>query len=615
MSKIETREEVFPFECGYPRCDKVYDIGQFKEIALLWGFIYLTCGEFDLIGLTCPDCHFTTVNKYKNFTPDFSLKILQEHNAPRDSQGKIFVSDFVFFIPFSPLILVESKLLSASVLEQMPTGEIAYQIPHFAQPKMLYPDKIRTEFPYSITEESIQNLCVLEYERKVKAIPRIVSYLSIYQYTDNWLSFSQVDQIPFSSRQFISDQFDLAFRFNIGERTAAVFRTAITIDEIRDIDFDDETLAWGREKTAIHWENFFQEYKRARNHIDFEITYTRKLLDKYIRLFFWMKGQGERFMADFEEFPIPPEEPSEDYLFLEDMTPAQLKAAKTEKTESDINDTKQEDASEPTQRESVPEPEDYCSPIESAKRRDPQIAEQDNVFYRHGKGVWFVKFKGKETTIPYNKRVFYLALLLKDPLQEFGNDVLSYHVNTIFLGQKADISHIQQNVEEPDNAGVAKHSGIEGESDKFVENMTKEQRSDTEKIIKLYLEGLTAAEESENFSKTQKFKEQLEELKESIKEVFRGTFQYDRKLANAKKKHGDYYFKFFVKTEITTAEYEKFRKNIDLNIRKVINEDLRPELPELADYLKTCISVKQISSIYDPNKHPTDKSIRWYVSY
>ena len=242
MSTLEIREKLFPFECSHPECDKVYEIEQFKNIALLWGFIYLIHGEYKLLGVTCPHCFFTTLNKYKYDTPDLSIKLLKDYNAPKDLKGKTISTDFTFFVPFSPQILIDSKLLSPSELEQIPEGKATYNLPDFADPRIGYPEKIKAEFPYSITEESIQNLCVLEYERKVKAIPRIISYLSIYQYTDNWLSFSQVDQIPFSSRQFIDDQFDLAFRFNILGKTAAVFRTAITMDELRDIDFDDETL-------------------------------------------------------------------------------------------------------------------------------------------------------------------------------------------------------------------------------------------------------------------------------------------------------------------------------------------------------------------------------------
>ena len=161
MSKIETREEVFPFECGHPRCDKVYDIGQFKEIALLWGFIYLTCGEFDLIGLTCPDCHFTTINKYKSFAPDFSIERLQDYNAPIDFLGKTISSNFNFFVPFSEGIIVDSNLLAAKSLSEEYNDGIKYRLPQLIQPRVHYPEKIRQEFPFSLAEELIQELCKL----------------------------------------------------------------------------------------------------------------------------------------------------------------------------------------------------------------------------------------------------------------------------------------------------------------------------------------------------------------------------------------------------------------------------------------------------------------------
>ena len=215
MSKIEIREKLFPFECGHPKCEKIYEIEQFKNIALLWGFIYFTHGEVKLVGLTCPHCYFTTLNKYKYNTPDFSIKLLKEHNAPKDFQGKTVNTDFTFFVPFSPQILIESKLLSASDLKQMPKDETAYHLPDFVKPRVEYPDQIKSEFPYSVTEESIPNLCLMENKKNLKAIPRIVSPQTVYQYTDNWLNFSSVDQIPFNRRQFIDDQFESALRFNI----------------------------------------------------------------------------------------------------------------------------------------------------------------------------------------------------------------------------------------------------------------------------------------------------------------------------------------------------------------------------------------------------------------
>ena len=247
MSELKLNDTVFPFKCEHTKCDKKYDIGQFKDIALLWGFIYLTHGEYKLIGLTCPHCHFTTISKYKYFTPDFSVKLLQD--------GNIFSSDFSFFVPFSLAILVESNLLSASVLEQECNSEFNYHIPDFAPPRVAYPDKIKTEFPYSIAEEIVRDLCKLEYKEKVKAIPRIVSSLTIYQYTDKWLSFSLVDQIPFSSRIVIDDQFDMAFNFNINGEFASLTKTTITPEEWRDIDIEDDTLAWEREDSAIQWED------------------------------------------------------------------------------------------------------------------------------------------------------------------------------------------------------------------------------------------------------------------------------------------------------------------------------------------------------------------------
>jgi hypothetical protein len=58
MDELKIHDNVFPFVCD--KCSNEYDLEGFTNVILLWGFIYLTKGEHNLIGMTCPDCYYTT---------------------------------------------------------------------------------------------------------------------------------------------------------------------------------------------------------------------------------------------------------------------------------------------------------------------------------------------------------------------------------------------------------------------------------------------------------------------------------------------------------------------------------------------------------------------------
>ena len=57
------QNEVFPFPCSNPSCEKEYKYNDFFLIASQWGYIYLANREYSIIGLTCPSCNTTTIKK------------------------------------------------------------------------------------------------------------------------------------------------------------------------------------------------------------------------------------------------------------------------------------------------------------------------------------------------------------------------------------------------------------------------------------------------------------------------------------------------------------------------------------------------------------------------
>ena len=87
MTALKVQNKIFPFACKNLSCNKLYSLEDFIQIAILWGFIYFTNEEYNLIGLTCPNCDFTSLKKYRADSEEFSIKLL-ENNAP-DSDFEI----------------------------------------------------------------------------------------------------------------------------------------------------------------------------------------------------------------------------------------------------------------------------------------------------------------------------------------------------------------------------------------------------------------------------------------------------------------------------------------------------------------------------------------------
>ena len=248
MADLPIQDKVFPFFCKNPDCDSVFDIEDFIHVALLWGYIHLVGSQHQIIGITCPACRKTSINKYLSPSPDFSLGLLEKFVPVQDFQKLKGTIKFRKFVPFSKKILywqfvkknpykiglprrkrvvirpfsakysLEEELFPRQLdteffLSNSPDDEI-FALNETIKPIFdHYPNFITEEFPYRWPESYINHLCDIENRYDVKGLPRIVSNHSIYNYSDAWLRIKP-DYIP--SRKVkteIVDAFDKAMAF------------------------------------------------------------------------------------------------------------------------------------------------------------------------------------------------------------------------------------------------------------------------------------------------------------------------------------------------------------------------------------------------------------------
>ena len=129
MTEFEIHKELFPFKCDNPDCSEEYDIEKFYNAALFWGYICLTSGDYNLIGLTCPECLLTTVNKYKlggNFLTEEEFK---KFGSFRDPHGDIHLLKDQVVVPFSEHIIMEAGIDLDIAASQPGKSKLIYHVP------------------------------------------------------------------------------------------------------------------------------------------------------------------------------------------------------------------------------------------------------------------------------------------------------------------------------------------------------------------------------------------------------------------------------------------------------------------------------------------------------
>jgi transcriptional regulator with PAS, ATPase and Fis domain len=291
MAELKIYDQFFPFKCDNPECDEEYDLEGFIDVALLWGFIYLTDKQHDLFGITCPDCFHTTLRKYPVNIPDFSIEILE-----RQANGP----NIKYFVPFSPKILADLALIEAPRLLDGEKLSDSYQIPFGFEPRV-YSRYAYDEYRFFIGDRVIPELLEIENNQKYKVFPRIVEFNSIYAQFDQ--SLIEFDHTNIMSEDYLTDidtsvkvLIELSYRRTLGSEQNFI-RT--TYDHMIHSDLSEELYkdldisnywSWQRDAFQKNINAFIEEYKRLRNRIDFELICYSKLINKFARLFYYEKG-------------------------------------------------------------------------------------------------------------------------------------------------------------------------------------------------------------------------------------------------------------------------------------------------------------------------------------
>jgi hypothetical protein len=284
-------ESAFPFKCSHQNCETVYDVNKFSDVIKLWGFIYLTCGDKCIIGLTCPECQQTTVKKFGAIPSDFSVDEICKLTTGDDSGNETIFSKlkYVRFPSDSTPTLKAEMDKSQTKSYEIPSGFMEIQ----------HNQEIENK-PVFITEKNVETLLEIENNDNYKVFPRIVLYNSVYWLSDVWLG--NVESGEELSREFLEQchnslealytagfqcKKNISFVAN-NQAYNDLILNDLTEEEFQDMDRD--LYAWDTDKFKIGLPELIADYQKLRNLKDFEIVCYVELINKYARLFYYEEG-------------------------------------------------------------------------------------------------------------------------------------------------------------------------------------------------------------------------------------------------------------------------------------------------------------------------------------
>ena len=313
MAALPVQDKIFPFACKNLSCSRrLYDIDDFIQVALLWGFIYFTSNEYQIIGLTCPNCFFTSIRKFTFDSEIFSIELLENRAPDRDFENNKINVEFRGLVPFSKKILyrafyqqryleahhininleqfsanipLEAELFPEQFLDQYPPIVFRDADNFIISEKINvlaldYPKFVKDELPYTFNESYIEHLCNIENTQDVKAIPRVVSNYNIYQYSDVWLRSKPNKMLYGVYKERIYSAFERVFNFQnvsnlylemLGSKEIAEYKKVMRsfLGRLK----VEESLNFSQ-KLA----DFFRVYSRGRNIKRYETKFKNKIL-------------------------------------------------------------------------------------------------------------------------------------------------------------------------------------------------------------------------------------------------------------------------------------------------------------------------------------------------
>lgn len=589
MMPLSTLETVFPFKCSNPSCGKEYSVAELREVALLWGFIYLVNGPSKLIGLTCPHCHHTTVKKYAIFTRDFSISIINNLNKVAAQTYSPCYDSIEYFIPFSARWLTRHKLLEDIGFGQS-QEEYPYSVPEgtilsgpFAEPL------IKGESTYRIFEFELDKLLNVENEKGWKVFPRIVSRDSVYVKSSNFGIDPEKSTEVFcdvNQRKIIDDTFfnlikcphDKQQNDNIYlqsyKRIISKFDNMIDNDmnlsDYNNLIFDYDELyfrgnnpAWRKPTALDSLKNFLNEYLVSWSKKNFELKCFSNLFNKYARI-----------------------------IYLEENWP--VKFGLNHSCDGFI------ESCEGGMQQTIPQPS--CpSPLS-------QTTETDHKFmFRYTGDFWEVSFNGIKKTVKDRERLKYIVCLLDKPNHKYDNTDLE-----LIVSKQSKRKIQKNNIHDSDiNKDASKYFNS---TDNRYEEIDTESINKYKEILKNLIfkknELYNSGKENE-FAKTNELNE-YDELDDKINKLVNGL----------QTKYG-----LFVKLDIGNENnpvitvtkrpqllqhLETLRKNIHKHINLACKDFDDLLIDGLSAYLKKCIVRKGSYTTYDPSQDKS-QAIEWKI--
>lgn len=276
MKKRLVLEKLFPFQCNTSGC-KEYSSYRFFYAARNVGFIWLTNGKYSFVGLTCPQCLKTTINKYAFDIPDF------------DSAEFVNFDDFIPFpaAPFNNMNPKDAK--SVSDLYHIPASILQSSREWHSQ---CYPEWFEALCAYHFDEKDIDRILKHENKEKVKVFPRITDGNTIYNQTDWFLRLLEkpdvvIDDSVAGTFVVLNQQLLAIANRNY---LSGYAESSITEEKYRDLAVLYELACNYSFEFVEKAPDMLKEYVQVRNDLDFEKKCKTGFLDKYILEFYYSEG-------------------------------------------------------------------------------------------------------------------------------------------------------------------------------------------------------------------------------------------------------------------------------------------------------------------------------------
>ena len=328
MAKIQIIDSVLPFKCENQDCGKEYDIHDFGDVVLLWGFIFLIAEEDEmaLVGITCPKCKKTTLCKYRATQAlGFLWEIWGHWESNNHVDSNIKIKQRWCGKYFSAQHLFDIGLIEDNFSEKNVENAISYTVPKEVILEE-YSKQLNESFPFLLIESHIPYLLEIENHQGYKVMPRTLRNPGIYN--PNGINYGW-DRVLLS-REFdfinilfmdslypnyqLYDKEDLPpdpnwpefpnFKWNKknlseDEMKPLLDKNDLLLEEHEHFCIGD--LGYKRKAFQENVGGFVEELKFMRNRINFELIFRNALLNKYGRKIYYKTRSLEEDRYDYDE--------------------------------------------------------------------------------------------------------------------------------------------------------------------------------------------------------------------------------------------------------------------------------------------------------------------------